>query len=146
MNLVLVNYLSLGYSSLKSRDIRGIHSHSIPLFLLSCLSLPCSTMYPVLVNYLSLGYSSLKSRDIRGVHSRKANILAAISLPCHFPLQVSPLGLKKKFKIFHKIPGIFSEKPIDVHGPNKYVFFYSSFSLQGYILFKILYSGGCGKK
>ena len=39
---------------------------------------------------LSLGYSSLKSREILGVHSRRARILAAISLPCHFPLQVSP--------------------------------------------------------
>lgn len=43
---------------------------------------------------LSLGYSSLKSRDILGVHSLSARILAAISLPCHFPRQVSPLGLK----------------------------------------------------
>ena len=45
---------------------------------------------------LSLGYSSLKSRDILGVHSLSARILAAISLPCHFPRQVSPLGLKYK--------------------------------------------------
>jgi len=38
----------------------------------------------------NLGYSSLKSREIRGVHSRIARILAAISLPCHLPCQVSP--------------------------------------------------------
>jgi hypothetical protein len=41
-------------------------------------------------NILNFGYSSLKSREIRGVHSLSANILAAISLPCHFPRQVSP--------------------------------------------------------
>ena len=48
----------------------------------------------ILLINLSLGYSSLKSLDILGVHSLRAKILAAISFPCHFPLHVSPLGLK----------------------------------------------------
>ena len=30
---------------------------------------------------------------MRGVHSLRARILAAISLPCHLPRQVSPLAV-----------------------------------------------------
>ena len=50
----------------------------------------------------NLGYSSLKSREILGVHSRRARIFAAISLPCHFPCQVSPKN-KKRVEIVVKI-------------------------------------------
>jgi len=42
---------------------------------------------------LSFGNSSLKSLEMRVVHSRTFNILATISLFCHRPLQVSPLGV-----------------------------------------------------
>lgn len=42
---------------------------------------------------LSLGNSSLKSLETRAVHSRTFKILATISLFCHRPLQVSPLGV-----------------------------------------------------
>ena len=50
----------------------------------------------------SLGYSSLKSLDILGVHSLRARILAAISLPCHFPRQVSPLGLQTQLQLIER--------------------------------------------
>ena len=36
---------------------------------------------------LNFGYSSLKSREILGVHSLKAKTLAAISFPCHLPVE-----------------------------------------------------------
>ena len=89
-------------------------------------------------NYLSLGYSSLKSRDIRGVHSRRARILAAISLPCHFPLQVSPLGLKymrKKSSLFTN----FAYFPI-------FLFFFPSFPPGVYIMHNtIVVMGGGGR-
>ena len=37
----------------------------------------------------------MKSLEIRGVHSLRLSILAAISFPCHFPRQVSPINFKK---------------------------------------------------
>ena len=50
---------------------------------------------------LNFGYSSLKSREILGVHSLKAKTLAAISFPCHLPVEKTNCQ-KKKFKLFFK--------------------------------------------
>ena len=49
---------------------------------------------------LNFGYSSLKSREILGVHSLKAKTLAAISLPCHLPVEKTNCQKKKNSNYF----------------------------------------------
>ena len=51
---------------------------------------------------LNFGYSSLKSREILGVHSLKAKTLAAISLPCHLPVENKIICQHLNFILFFK--------------------------------------------